>query len=169
MSESIKNKKQTRQKPPLSLVRTACEIIAGVVAGFAVPVPVFYAVYYLVFRVALGAPADWAQKDCGLGGLLVLAILFMSFPPAYISGTIIGVYFVGTRGKQTGSFLATLGGVFLGVPIAALLLFYIWAAEEYTTLGIEKVIMWPLVFLAPPSGATLAFNLTRRYQKPPSS
>jgi hypothetical protein len=104
-----------------------------------------------------------------MDGLLVLGMMAYIVPPVYILGCVIGVYFVGTRGIQTGSFWVTFGGSLLGVPVMALLYFYIWAAEEYMTLGIEKIVLWPLVFLAPPIGATLGFNLTRRFKKPPSS
>jgi len=49
----------------------------------------------------------------------------------------------------------------------ALLYFYIKAAEDMM-IGIEKIVLWPLVFLAAPIFATLGFNLTRRYKKQPS-
>ncbi|UCG59750.1 MAG: hypothetical protein JSU70_09570 [Phycisphaerales bacterium] len=163
MDESItsENRQQKRQKPPRSLARIACEILTGAATAAALA-------YISLGVVGYGAKIAGLGEGC-MDGLAVLGMMAMVVPPVYVLGCAIGVYFVGRIGSQTGSFWVTLGGVFLGVPIAALLLFYMWAAEEYTTLGIEKIIIWPLVFLAPPSGATLGFNLTRRYKRPPSS
>ena len=103
-----------------------------------------------------------------MGGFGVLAIAVCIVPPVYVLGCAIGVYFVGSRGNQTGSLLATLGGSLLGLPVMAFLYLYIGAAEKYMTSGIEKIVLWPLVFLAAPIMATLGLNLTRRYKKPPS-
>ena len=89
-----------------------------------------------------------------------------SFPAAYVLATAGSVYFVGRIGKQTGSLPATLGGVFLGVPTTVLMYLCIGAAE-YMMWEIEKMVLWPLVFLAPATMATLGFNLTRRYRESP--
>jgi len=98
--------------------------------------------------------------DLEIAGIMCLAV-----PSAYGLGCAVGVYFVGSRGKQTGSLLATLGGSLLGMFVMALLLFYIGAAEKYVVmLGREKIVLWPLAFIAAPSVATLGFNLTRRYE-----
>ncbi len=157
---NVKNKKKTHQKPPRSLRMIACEILAG--AGTAAALA-----YLSLYVVGYGAKSAGLGEGC-MDGLLVLGMMAYVVPPVYILGCAIGVYFVGTRGIQTGSFWATLGGVFLGVPIMALLFFYIGVAEDMI-LGIEKIILWPLVFLTPSIGATTTFNLTRRYKKPPSS
>jgi hypothetical protein len=158
---NIKEPKQDRQKPPLNLVRIACEILAG--AGTAVALA-----YLSLYVVGYGAKSAGLGEGC-MDGLAFLGIMGMVAPPVYVLGCAVGVYFVGRIGDQTGSFWATLGGVFLGLPVMALLYFYIGAAEKYniTMLGIEKIILWPLVFLAAPIGATLCFNLTRRYREPP--
>jgi hypothetical protein len=162
MNQSIKvgNKKKARQKPPRNLGRIACEIMAGAAAGAALAFSSLYVVGY-------------GSKFAGLGegcmdGLFVLAILFYVVPPVYVLGCAIGVYLVGRRGNETGSLLATLGGSLLGVFVIGLLYFYIKAAEDMM-FGVEKIILWPLVFIAAPAMATLCFNLTRRYKKPASS
>ena len=156
MSESItaEDKGQKPQKPPRSLVRIAGEILAGTTVGFAV-----------AYAVALVTAIPFVKESC-FGPVEAMAVFVLVFPIAYALATASGVYFVGRIGNQTGSFLATAGGVFLGVPVTALLYLYIGAAD-YMMLGIEKIVLWPLVFLAPPIGATLGFNLTRRYKEPP--
>jgi hypothetical protein len=114
-------------------------------------------------------PAIWGEeKNLGLGGILVVAYVFLAFPMLYGTASSVGVYLVGSRGNETGSFLATLGGGLLGLSVMALLYFYIGAAESMM-LEIEKIVLWPLVFLAAPIMATLGFNLTRRYKEPCSS
>ena len=157
MSESITadNKKQGHLKPPRSMGRIAGEILAGAATAYAL-------VYLSLYVVGYGAKFAGLGKGC-MDGLAVLGIAGMVLPPVYVLGCAIGVYFVGSRGSQTGSFLATLGGVFLGLPVMALLFFYIKAAEDMM-LGIEKIVLWPLVFLAAPIMATIGFNLTRRYK-----
>ena len=162
MDESInvENKKQAHQKPPRNLGRIACEILTGGATASALAYSTLYVVGY-------GAKiAGWGE-GC-MGGLAVLAIMFYVVPPFYVLGGAIGVYFVGSRGNETGSFLATLGGSLLGLFVMAILYFYIKAAEDMM-LGIEKIVLWPLVFIAAPVIATLGFNLTRRYKEPPSS
>ncbi len=171
MDESItpENRKQKRQKPPLSFVRIAGEILVGSVMGFAVAVPVSYAIAYVFLYVILGAPPDWPEdENLGLAGFLAWGVIVLSFLILCGPVTIVGVYLVGSRGKQTGSFLATAGGLFLAAPVIALLYLYIDMAE-YKTSGIVKIVLWTLVFLAPPIMATLCFNLTRRYKELPSS
>ncbi len=165
MSESInvKNKKQNRQKPPRSLGRIACEILAGTATGFAVAVPVIYLTVYVIVRAIWGE-----EKNLGLGGFLVVAFIFVAFPMLYGSASSVGVYLLGSRGNETGSFLATLGGGLLGLFVMALLYFYIGAAGVMM-LRIEKIVLWPLVFLAAPIMATFGFNSTRKYKEPPSS
>lgn len=163
MDESInvENEKQAQKKPSRNLGRIACEILAGAATAAALA-------YLSLYVVGYGAKSAGWGKGC-MDGLAVLGILGMVVPPVYVLGCAIGVYLVGRIGNQTGSFWATLGGVFLGLPVVALLCFYMWAVDEYMTLGIEKIILWPLVFVAAPIMATLGFNLTLRYKKPPSS
>ena len=169
-STNVETPKQDRRKPPRSLGRIACEILAGAVTG-AVTASAF--AYLSLYVVGYGTEIAGLGKGC-MDGLLIVAILGMIMVfvavPFYIVGCTVGVYLVGRIGNQTGSFLATLGGVFLGLPVMVLLVFYIFMAEQYSmTLGIQKIILWPLVFLAAPIGAALCFNLTRRYKEPPPS
>ena len=159
-SIDMKNEKQARQKPPRNLIRIAGEILAGAATSAALA----YSSLYVVGYGAKSAGWGGGQMD----GLAVLGIICMVIPPVYVLGCAIGVYFIGRWGNQTGSLLATLGGSLLGLPVMGLLYFYIGAAEDMM-IGIEKIILWPLVFLVVPCFATLGFNLTRRYKKPPSS
>ena len=166
-SVNVENKKQNRQKPPLSLGRIACEILAGT-ATAATAAALAYSSLYLV---GYGAKIAGLGEGC-MGGLAVWAIwaiMCLVVPPTYGLGSAVGVYLVGRIGKQTGSLLATLGGSLIGLFVMALLYFYIDVAEKYMMLGVEKIVLWPLVFLAAPTMATLGFNLTRRYKETPSS
>ena len=114
MSESInkKNKKQNRQKPPLSLGRIACEILAGTATGLVVALPL------ACITASLLSGFLHVNEVSGFAALGVLAkfatIFAYVFPPLYGLGSTVGVYLVGTRGKQTGSFILTLAGGFLG-------------------------------------------------------
>jgi hypothetical protein len=159
MDESIAadKTKQNRQKPPLSAEKIAGEILAGAVTGL-VALLVVYGAGIVLFHGYEGEAAVF----------LFLGMFIPVSPPLYILGTAVGVYLVGRIGKQTGSFWATLGGVLLGVPVIALLYLYIDMAGDMM-LGAVKIVLWALVFLAPAIMATLGFNLTRRYKKPPSS
>ena len=151
MSESInvENKKQNRQKPPLSVGRIACEILAGLALGL---------VALLVVYVA----------DIDLAGngedVVFLGIFFIFFPPLYVLGSVIGVYLVGNKGKQTGSFVATLGFGFLGglFMTVVLFLFLIMLIQA------ERILLAPALLFSPIL-ATYGFNLRRRYKEPPSS
>ncbi|UCE49340.1 MAG: hypothetical protein JSW47_04190 [Phycisphaerales bacterium] len=158
---NVEEGKRNRQKPPRNLGRIACQILTG--AGTAAALA-----YLSLYVVGYGAEIAGLGEGC-MDGFLVLGMMAYVVPPFYILGCVVGVYLVGSRGNQTGSFLATLGGVFLGLPVIALLCFYMWAVDEYMTLGIEKIFLWPLVFLAAPAMATICFNLTRRYKQPPAS
>ncbi|UCG57059.1 MAG: hypothetical protein JSU70_19615 [Phycisphaerales bacterium] len=154
-SGAAEDKKQKRQKPPLSVGRIAREILAGTALGLAA---------LLVAHVTATAFDD---GGCfGVFGFLAMFVLV--FPPLNGLGSAVGVYFVGSRGKQTGSFPATLVGGFLGGLVAALLYLYASAAGNVMS-GIEKIVLWVLISLIPPILATLGFNLTRRYKQPPSS
>ncbi len=64
-------------------------------------------------------------------------------------------------GGQTGSFLLTLAGGFLGGLVAGICSFFFWLT------GVETFLLAPALLIAPVS-ATLGFNRTRRYKEPPS-
>ena len=174
MDESINiaNKKQDFQKPPRNIGRIISEILAGIASGFAVALPV-------AFVIGASVP-----EGC-FAGLAALGYMFLVVPPVYGLGSAVGVYLVGSRGKQTGSFLATLGWDLLAGFIALLILYVslrlqtMLAVAQSSSLMIvgsmvelQKIIRWVrwvIVLLIPPILATLGFNLTHRYEKPPTS
>ncbi|MBW7989158.1 MAG: hypothetical protein FVQ84_03955 [Planctomycetes bacterium] len=154
MSETInvENKKQNRQKPPLSVGRIAREILAGTALSL-----VALLVVNVIGFVLVGKGKD---EYAGFGFLTILLTLF---PPLNGWISAVGVHLVGSRGKQTGSFLLTLAGGFVGGLVAFVaLLSLLW-------IRVEIVLLAPLLLLIPPIFATLGFNLTRKYEEPPSS
>ncbi len=82
----------------------------------------------------------------------------------YTIGTAHGVYMVGSSENVTGSYAATLGGSFLG-----LLLAYPVSMINIGDTPISMNIAYFIAFIGPPVGATIGFNLTRRYRTPPTS
>ena len=175
MSESItgENKEQNSQKPPLSRRRIAGEILAGL----AVAVTVLF-VAVCVFAI-LAIPPSKGGHDWGPVVMLFL-FAFFAFPMLYGPASAIGVYLVGSRGKQTGSFPATLFGGFLG-GFATLITLFCTMAFSSVVLSVLGVILnvrsdgvvgwaeWAPALLTAPIIATIAFNRTRRYKEPPSS
>jgi hypothetical protein len=156
-SINVENKKQNRQKPPLSVGRIIGEILIGTSTGVVIALPI---VYVLVAS---------SGGDCfGVGKLIAAAAGFLIIPPVYALAAAVGVYLVGSRGNQTGLFLATLGGGLVGVPITVLLYIDVDMVGDMM-LGIVKIVLLSLVFLATPIMATLCFNLTRRYKEPASA
>jgi len=146
--------KQGVQKPLLSLPRIACEIFAGVGAGFVAAVPV-------ACLLAMGSGGDCF----GVGKLLAAATGLVIIPPVYALAAAVGVYLIGSRGNQTGSFLLTLcGGIvgglgmFLLLPVAALLL-----SEDTDSIS---VLLLAFASLIPAVAATYGFNLRRAYEVP---
>jgi hypothetical protein len=153
-SNTAVDKKQKRQNPPRSLGRIAGEILAGAAVGFV-----------MAYGVALVTAIPFVKESC-FGPVEAMAVFVLAFPVVYVLATAGSVYFVGRIGDQTGSFLATFGGVFLGVPVIVLLCLYIDMAGDMM-LGTVKIVLWTLVFLAPATMATLCFNLTRKYKQSP--
>ncbi len=157
MNESMvaESKKQGTQKPPLSWRRIAGEILAGTATAFAIELPVLYVVLV----------ANKERFDGCFGSLAAAGIIVCGFPFVYGPASAVGVYLVGSRGKQTGSFQATLACGFLGG-------FAILSESRFqllSSIGIEKAVLWAFVLFTAPVLATLGFNLTRRYKGPPSS
>jgi hypothetical protein len=146
-SINIENKKQNRQKPPLSVGRIACEILAGTALGLVALLLVYVAGIVLV-----------EKGEYAVFGFL--AIFFIFFPPLYVLGSAIGVYLVGNKGKQTGSFVATLGFGFLGGLFMTVVLFLFLIVLTQA----ERVLLAP-VLLFSPILATYGFNLRRRYKE----
>ena len=160
-SLNVENKKQNHLKPPLSVGRIACEILAGTALGLVALLVVYVTGIVLVHGV---------EDNSWLGiedNSWLVGYMGLFFPPLYVLATAVSVYLLGTRGKQTGSLLLTLGGSYLGWYVALLLFVYVSAAG-YMMLGIEKIVLWPLVFLTAPIIATIGFNLTRRYKEQPN-
>ena len=149
MDESINaaNKKKVHQKPPLSVIRIVCEVLIGAGVGF------LAGLAGAVVRLVL---FPIASTDCFGGNVIVT--LFFTFLWVYGPASAVIVYLIGSTGKQTGSFLATLAcGVLGGLGALVLLL-----------SGMPVVAMDADLFISPIL-ATLGFNLTRRYKEPPST
>ncbi|MBW7989159.1 MAG: hypothetical protein FVQ84_03960 [Planctomycetes bacterium] len=158
MSESVnvENKKQNRQKPPLSIAGIACEILAGATAGLAIAVP---------FAYVIGTVFD----DGGdFGGMAALGIILLVSPMVYGLGSAVGVYLLGSRGKQTGSLLLTLVCGFVGGLAMPFSLPMLFSAPSFLS-GVERIVLKAVLLLIQPIIATIGFNLTRRYKEPPSS
>lgn len=150
---NVESKEQQYEKPPLSGRRIAEEIIVGCAGGFAVGVPCALA------GGAVGASMtyDPDYPDSWFPSLGMIFGAAIGFGISYPLGSATGVYLVGTRGNVTGSFLATWVGTIVG-----LLCVLPAAMIDYDLAGIA--------FLAgPPIGATIGFNLTRRYETPAES
>ena len=156
-SVSVENKEQAPQKPPRSLGRIAGEILAGTATGLAVELSVGS-----VIRI---------QFDNGgqFGRLVGLGMFSLLFPTLYGLGSAVGVYLVGSIGKQSGSFFRTLGCGFLGGVLVIMLFCQVHRVEWlYCVPSMPRGAFEPLVLLIPPLMATCAFNLTRRYKEPVS-
>ena len=151
MSESIniENKKQNRQKPPLSFLKIAGEILVGLALGFIL----LWVVYCAGFGL-IGSNKPMAA--------LFFLLFFVSCPLLYGIGCTVGVYLVGSIGKQTGSLSLSLVGSFM---FGIVVLF-----PSFSLLDSRKVnlVLLLLLLLIPPIMATLCFNLNRRYKESPS-
>jgi hypothetical protein len=157
---NVENKKQNHQKPPLSVVKIACEILAG--AALCI---VALLVVCGTCIVLFGKPKTGGHgSELAIAGVLTMFIFV--FPPLYVLGSAVGVYLLGSRGKQTGSFLITLPGGFLGLLVMVILV--LTSGDSSVGTG-EKIVIWGLLSLIGPIFATIAFNLTRRYKEPPSA
>ena len=164
-SIDIEDEMQSSQKPPINRSRVVVEILAGMALGFVATLAV-----YGIIVVFFGG-RDYSGSVGQLQALGIVGIFISVVPLFYGLGSAVGVYFVSRRGNQTGSFLATLGGGFLGglVTIGMLPL----AITSFSIVELA-ILVWiflflPLVLLGAPIMATIGFNLTRRYKKPPSS
>jgi predicted MFS family arabinose efflux permease len=159
-SGNVENKEQSRQKPPLSLGRIIGEIFAGMASGLIVALPV-------AFVSGIGAIIASDEEVSCFGPALTLAtsvcvlviVLLMLYGPACA----IGVYLVGRTGKQTGSFLAALGGGFLAGPVILVMLYLACHLSEAMMVMLFCLLLI-LALLISPILATLGFNLTCRYK-----
>lgn len=165
-STTAENKKQAHQKPPLSVARIAARILVGTVMGFAIAVPVLYVTLCVIVRAIWGE-----EKNLGVGGFVVVGFVLLAFPMLYGPASAVGVYLVGSRGKQKGSFLATLGCGFLGGLLMLPMLFGTIVLSSVLIVGVERIVLWAfcvLVLLIPPIMATLGINWRRRHKEPSS-
>jgi len=148
------NKKQNRQKPPLSFGRIAGEILAGIGMSFAV----MMLVGCLEGIVFLGGIGD------GETGIAFMAMFSKVTPAVYGIAGAVGVYLLGSRGNQTGSLMVTLAfGLFAGLLKLAVLPLANRLPEMLIVILFCS--FGPLVLLVPPIAATIGFNLTRRYRQ----
>lgn len=123
-----------------------------------VPLLILYVINIMIFGIS-----DYSGLIDELHAFGLLTIFIILFPPLYVICGAVGVYFVGGRGKQTGSFLATLGSGLLGLIVMVLFMFYpirLGTKEEELIRGGLLLLM----LLIGPIMATLGFNLTRRYK-----
>jgi len=156
--DDVEKKKQTHQKPPLSIGRIAGEIFAGIGMSFAVMMPVLF----IEVIVSFGGIRSEETRTA------FMAMLSKVTPGVYGIAGAIGVYLLGNRGNQTGSLLLTLAfGFFAGVLNLAVLPLAKLLPEMLTIILLYSSM--PLVLFVPPIFATIGFNLTRRYKEPPSS
>ncbi len=173
MTESItaENKKQARQKPPLNVVRIAGEIIAGTATGATAAALAYLFFYGVGYGVQI---AGLDEEGCmpGLAILVIAGIMYLVVPLAHGLASAVGVYLVGSRGDQTGLFLATLGFGLIGGFVMLVVLVPAAFLSAALIVGVENIVrwaLWVLVSFIPPIFATLGFNLTRGYKEPSSS
>jgi hypothetical protein len=128
------------EKPPLNVGRVIAEILVGSILG-------------------------------GVIGTLFpggLTLLWLNFLSGFVGGSA-GIYFVGTRGNQTGSFLATWIGGILGILGAVTVSTVVGFASRILLRSalqrsLESVVI--IIVFLPVLGATIGFNMTRRYKSP---
>ena len=129
-------RKQNTDRPPLNAIRIIGEILAGEVGGIGGAVAGF-AVGFVMDHAIFVSLLEVTEELEGLGPCMVIGAV-----AGYTFGIAGGVYLVGSIGNETGSFWAALAGSSVGI-------LGIWAYG-----------------IGPPVGATIAFNLTRRYDSP---
>jgi len=139
---------QAAEKPPLSGTSITGEVLVGGLGGIAGGCVGAIVGSDLVYQLVTGkTPYEFSGILYGIGGFYI----------GYPLGSVIAVYLVGNIGDESGSFLATLGGGCIGGIIGAIGLE--WALKTNC--------MWYKVLpalLSAPIAATIAFNLTRKYQ-----
>ena len=139
---------QEGKKPPLNNSRIADKFLAGLAGGTVIAlIPAFLFITYYPTK---------GQSDGNLG---LFGIALMYLPVGYAIGSATGVYLVGNKSNETGSFLASLCGsllVGLGV-LGAIFLFR-------GLLGFISVVFIPVVLFGEPIVAIIIFNRTRKYK-----
>jgi hypothetical protein len=152
-SVNFENRKQNRQKPPLSFGGIAGEILAGIGMSFAVMMLVV-CVDGIVF---LGGIRNAETR------IAFMAVFSKVTPGVYGIAGAVGVYLLGSRGNQTGSFLVTLAFGFLAGLFKLAVLALANRLPEMLIVVLSCSFS-PLVLFVPPIAATIGFNLTRRYR-----
>jgi hypothetical protein len=111
------------------------------------------------YEAALDCPREY--EGCGDD-----ALLHGGLPGGAIGGVIgatAGVFVIGNLGDETGSLWATLGGSGGGALFATAAI--LWSSDGGNNqIGTGSVL---LLLAAPIAGATIGFNLTRRYDEEP--
>ncbi len=141
------------EEPPLSVLRIGGEILAGGAGGLAGGV-----LLPLMIERADPPPPN-ATEILGSSGCAIIVALAAS-PVCAATG----VYLVGGIGNETGSFLATLAGAYLGGFVGLVV------AESLPSVHVR--LLWldfgalpvSVLALGAPIGATIGFNLTRKYE-----
>ena len=141
---------QEGEKPPLSKGRIAGEFFAGVAVGTATAV-IPFSLLMLLFPLndSTGGPAGFLTSSSEV----VTMCAYLCLPVGYAIGSATGVYLVGNRGNETGSFLLPLIGSSLVVTggLAATFLSGHWG-------------FIPVILVGAPAVATIIFNSTRKYK-----
>ncbi|OYD16275.1 hypothetical protein CH333_03795 [candidate division WOR-3 bacterium JGI_Cruoil_03_44_89] len=145
---SGENNGQRELKPHLNAGRIAGEILAGALGGAGLGLVGLHGNIYTGDEI----------PSLGFMGMVVTASV------GYIFGSAIGVYLVGNIGDETGSPGATLGGSSLG--LAAGMLGY-WVIGPVID-GERDFLDFAVFLIGSPIGATIGFNMTRRYKTPPT-
>lgn len=131
-------------RPPLSAGRIGVEVLAGILGEYG--------------GVMLAVLINKATHDCQdcLDHSLTTAVVG---GVGWAAGSCLGVYWTGSRSNQAGSVLATFSGAVGGTVLALV---------NLALVGEDSAVRWLSLFAAP-IGATIGFNLTRRYKSPPGT
>ena len=150
---ATENQRRKGLKPHLSLMTITCELLAGLIGAIIGVAPILSLLYQEARHGELGEFA----------GLELFALVWTYPFGGFI--TAIGVYLAGSAGNQTGSFWAALAGTALGVAAV----FAVAVGAIAGDCSIVGGAMFAIGLAAPVLGATIGFNLTRRYKSPPTS
>mgnify|MGYP006289347149 CR=1 FL=1 len=127
------------EKPPLSSLRIGGEFVTGVGSGIIIGGGSGFLGYSIA--MANGAPVEFGS----------IAYFGLGFIIGYPIGNTIGVYLIGNIGDETGDFWNTLFGSIIG-------------SVGGVFLRMSGSTFLPYMILAP-LGATIGFNLSRRYDQ----
>jgi hypothetical protein len=145
----LQNNGKKKEKPPLKGGKIACEIGAGAGCGILAG-----ALGFLIGAAV--TPAGEGQfgelNKVGGGGI--------GFIIGYPLGNSIGIYLVGNRDSETGSFGTTLLGSMLGM-VAATALSPVMFQDDF-----PRWIALPVFFSLPITGGIIGFSMTRSYRSP---